>query len=70
MTRAFDPDAAALDGAGIYGLPHSVDEARVVVLPIPFAATTSYGGGAQGGPATILAASRQIDLFDLDTGRP
>ncbi len=70
MTRAFDPDAAALDGAGIYGLPHSLDEARVIVLPVPFAATTSYGGGAQGGPAAILAASRQVDLFDLDTGRP
>lgn len=70
MTRSFDPDAAALEGTGIYGLPHTSDEARVVVLPVPFAATTSYGGGAQGGPDAILSASRQVDLFDLETGRP
>jgi len=42
----------------------------VVVVPVPFAATTSYGGGAQEGPAAVLAASRQVDLYDRETGRP
>ncbi len=42
----------------------------MVVVPVPFAATTSYGGGAQEGPAAVLAASRQVDLYDRETGRP
>lgn len=67
---AFDPNAAAHPGSGIFGLPHSPDEAKVVLIPVPFEATTSYGGGTADGPAAILAASRQVDLFDLDTGKP
>lgn len=68
--KLFDPDAAAREGSGIYGLPHTPDAARVVVLPVAFAATTSYGGGAERGPEAILSASRQVDLFDIETGRP
>jgi agmatinase len=67
---SFDPNAAAGTGSGIYGLPHPVDEAKVVVVPVPFEATCSYGGGTAGGPAAILHASRQVDLFDVETGRP
>lgn len=40
--------------------------ARVVVLPIGFEATTSYGHGARGGPEAILAASRQVETYDAD----
>jgi len=70
MTRTFDPDAASAPGSGIYGLPHTPEDARVVVVPVPFAATTSYGGGAQEGPSAVLRASRQVDLYDRETGRP
>src|SRR5437764_10128011 len=66
----FDPNAAAQEESGIYGLPHSLDESLVVIIPVPFEATTSYGGGAAEGPAAILAASRQVDLYDYSTGRP
>ena len=69
MAHAFDPGAAA-SFDGIYGLPHSVDEARVVVVPVPWDATTSYRAGTSLGPAAILEASRQVDLFDAETGRP
>jgi agmatinase len=70
MTAAFDPSAAASPDSGIFGLPHSPEEAHVVLLPVPFEATTSYGGGTSEGPAAILEASRQVDLFDVETGRP
>jgi agmatinase len=66
----FDPSAAARPGSGVFGLPHSADEARAILVPVPFEATTSYGGGASRGPELVLAASRQIDLFDVETGRP
>ncbi len=66
----FDPDAASGEGSGIYGLPTMPEEAQVVVVPVPFEATTSYGGGTSEGPAAILEASKQVDLFDRDTGRP
>ena len=69
-TQGFDPDAAAPKGSGIFGLPHGVAESRVVLVPVPFDATTSYGGGACGGPATILGASRQVDLYDPQVGKP
>jgi agmatinase len=65
----FDPNAAASADSGIYGLPFTPDEAAVVILPIPFEATTSYGGGTVDGPRAILEASRQVDLFDIQTGR-
>lgn len=40
--------------------------ARVVVLPVGFEATVSYGAGTRGGPEAILAASRQVETYDPD----
>jgi agmatinase len=68
--RDFDPDAAAGADSGIFGLPFTAEESRVVVVPVPFEATTSYGGGTSRGPAAVLEASKQVDLFDHETGRP
>ncbi|MGH9456522.1 MAG: agmatinase family protein [Thermoanaerobaculia bacterium] len=68
--ETFDPDAAAAADTGIFGLPFSPEESHVVVIPVPFEATTSYGGGTSGGPQAVLEASRQVDLFDRETGEP
>ncbi|MBN1282546.1 MAG: agmatinase [Proteobacteria bacterium] len=38
--------------------------ARVAVLPIPYEATVSYGGGTARGPAAIIEASAQVELYD------
>ena len=67
---AFDPNAAALPDSGVFGLPFTPEEAKVVLVPVPYEATTSYGGGTADGPEAILEASKQVDLFDLDTGKP
>ena len=66
----FDPDAAAPAESGIYGLPFSVEDSKVVIVPVPYEATTSYGGGTSNGPAAVLEASKQVYLFDQETGRP
>jgi agmatinase len=65
----FDPDAAAQPGSGIFGLPFTRDEAGLVLVPVPFDATTSYGGGTSMGPEAVFNASMQVDLFDHQFGR-
>src|SRR5579872_6214578 len=70
MPVVFDPNAAAAPGSGIFGLTTSPEEARVVIVPVPWEATVSKGSGAAGGPAAILEASKQVDLFDRETGKP
>ena len=37
-------------------------------MPIPYESTTSYGAGARDGPAAILTASRQVELYDREFG--
>ena len=69
MTK-FDPNAASTADSGIFGLPFSESESALVFLPVPWEATTSYGGGTSDGPQAILEASRQVDLFDLEVLRP
>src|SRR5262245_57813352 len=66
----FDPNAPAQPGSGIFGLPTSEADSLVVLVPVPWEATTSYGGGAAEGPRAILDASMQVDLYDLDVERP
>ncbi|HEX8408785.1 MAG TPA: agmatinase family protein [Thermoanaerobaculia bacterium] len=70
LPQNFDPDAAAVGETGIYGLPFAPEDSRVVVVPVPFEATTSYGGGTSNGPQAVFEASKQVDLFDQETGRP
>jgi agmatinase len=69
MTK-FDPNAAATGDSGVFGLPYTQEESTLVYLPVPWEATTSYGGGTSNGPEAILNASRQVDLFDLDVVKP
>ena len=42
---------------------------RVVVLPVPFGGTVTYGRGAEKGPEAIRVASQQVELFDEETRR-
>ena len=49
--------------------PHcSRDFARVAVLPVPYEATVSYGRGTALGPAGIIEASGQVELYDRRLG--
>lgn len=42
---------------------------RVLIVPVPYDATTTYLSGTRQGPAAILRASQQLELFDEETGR-
>lgn len=42
------------------------EAAKAVVIPFGLEASVSYGGGTSGGPAAMLKASHQVELFDED----
>jgi agmatinase len=42
------------------------DEAKVAVLPVPYDSTTSYRNGTRDGPQAMIAASRNMELYDLE----
>jgi agmatinase len=46
----------------------SWDNAKVVVIPVPFEKTTSYGKGTVNGPKAILEASTKLELYDIEYG--
>ena len=45
------------------------ETAGVVILPIPYEATTSWGTGTREGPAAIIEASRYIEWYDEELDR-
>lgn len=62
----FDPNSAGNPNNNIFGLPFSEDEAQVVLLPIPWEVTVSFGSGTARAAEQIMKASLQVDLFDPD----
>lgn len=53
-----------LDDAG-----SDFDAAKAVIMPVPYEATVSFGGGTGAGPAAIIEASRYIELYDQELDR-
>ena len=60
----FDPNSAGNPNNNIFGLPFSQEDARLVVLPIPWEVTVSFGSGTARSAEQIMSASLQVDLFD------
>lgn len=51
------------------GLPEpfsTFPQAKVLVLPLPFEATVSYGQGTVNGPSALIEASKQVELYDRE----
>jgi|SRR5215469_10989099 len=44
------------------------ERARAVIFPVPLERTTSYEHGTRNGPAAILEASRNMELYDDEFG--
>ncbi|HUH19214.1 agmatinase family protein [Albibacterium sp.] len=59
----FDPNQPGLADASIFGLPFTAEESEIIIIPVPWEVTVSYGAGASAGPQAILDASFQVDLF-------
>ena len=45
------------------------NQAHVVILPIPYEATTTYRRGCENGPDAILDASQQVEYYDEELDR-
>ncbi|MEO7446087.1 MAG: agmatinase, partial [Ferruginibacter sp.] len=60
----FDPNAVSNPNNNIFGLPFTEEDARLVILPIPWEVTVSYNAGTARAPDHLLKASLQVDLFD------
>ncbi len=63
---SYDPNLVSNPDNNIFGLPTKEDDARLIILPIPWEVTVSYGAGTARAPESILRASHQIDVFDAD----
>ena len=62
----FDPNSVGNPNNNIFGLPFSEEEARLVILPVPWEVTVSYNAGTARAADHILTASLQVDLFDAE----
>ncbi len=62
--ESFDPSGVGNSQANLFGLPFSVEESSLVVIPVPWEVTVSYSAGTAQGPEAVRDASYQIDLFE------
>jgi agmatinase len=60
---SFDPNGVGIANGNIFGFPVNEQEAEIVVIPVPWDATASYGKGTSEGPRIILEASTQLDFY-------
>src|ERR1700753_3358633 len=63
----FDANGASNPKNNIFGLPFSEEDARLVILPVPWEVTVSYGAGTARATEHVFQASMQVDLFDAET---
>lgn len=62
----FDVNSVSNPNNNIFGLPFSEEDARLIILPIPWEVTVSFGSGTARSAEQIFKASLQVDLFDRD----
>jgi len=62
----FDPNSVGNPNNNIFGLPFEEEDARLIIVPIPWEVTVSYNAGTARAPQHIFNSSLQVDLFDPD----
>lgn len=62
----FDPNSVGNPNYGIFGLPFTEEDAKLVLLPVPWEVTVSYKAGTARASERICKASLQVDLMDDD----
>jgi len=59
----FDPNGVGVTNGNLFGFPYSIEEAELIIIPVPWDATASFGKGTSNGPQQILDASPQLDFY-------
>jgi agmatinase len=62
----YNPSDVGQINGNIFGLPFDYATANLIIIPVPWEVTVSYGAGTANAPQRILDASPQLDLFDFD----
>jgi agmatinase len=58
-------EVAHKDDVNFLDCPNAeLNDAEICILPLPFEGTVSYGSGTAAGPAAIISASTQVELWD------
>ena len=60
--KDFDPNGASNPSNNIYGFPTNEEEAKLVILPVPWEVTVSYNAGTARASEHIFKASMQVDV--------
>jgi agmatinase len=64
LLSTYDPNSVSNPNNNIFGMPTNEEESRLVIIPVPWEVTVSYGSGTARAPEAISKASMQVDLFD------
>lgn len=59
-----NPNCVSNPNFNLFGLPSSEENAKLIILPVPWEVTVSYGAGTARAPESILKASHHMDIYD------
>ena len=65
LINDFNPNGIGLKGR-LFGLPYSLEESQLVIVPLPWEVTVSSQTGTAKGPEKIIEVSSEIDLFSKE----
>jgi agmatinase len=68
MKKMSESETLPFNFGGLDDARGGLDTARVLIWPVPFEKTVSYGVGTKNGPDAIIDASRNMELFDEEIG--
>lgn len=60
----YNPNEVGIANGNLFGFPFSVEEASIIIIPVPWEVTISYQAGTANAPQAILDASPQLDFYD------
>jgi agmatinase len=63
----FDPNVAGNPNYNIFGLPCTEEDARLVIIPVPWEVTVTCGAGTARASDQIFKASLHVDVVDNET---
>lgn len=62
--KDYNPNDVGAANGNYFGMPFTPEEAKLVLISVPWDVTASYGGGQSFGPDAIIGASIQLDFYD------